>query len=110
MTQLESILDTYRNSAQTEREKGTYFELLVKCYFEYEPAYQDLYSKVWTFGEWAKQEGRSAQDTGIDLVAQTHTGKLHAIQCKLYPSNYTLQKKDIDSFFTASGCIASAGT
>lgn len=103
MTALESILHTYRTSARTEREKGTYFEHLIKCYFENEPSYRDLYSDVWTFSEWAKMEGHNAQDAGIDLVARTDTGELHAIQCKLYAPDYCLQKKDIDSFFTASG-------
>lgn len=45
-----------------------------------------------------------ARDTGIDLVAKTDgTGEYHAIQCKLYAEDYRIQKKDIDSFFTASG-------
>ncbi len=103
MTHLVEILNEYRKSARTEREKGTYFESLVRCYFQNEPAYRDLYSDVWTFAEWAKASGSNAQDAGIDLVAKTHTGELHAIQCKLYAPSYQLQKQDIDSFFTASG-------
>lgn len=102
-SQLETILSAYRTTARTEREKGTYFESLVRCYFENEPAYRDLYSNVWTYAEWARATGQNAQDAGIDLVAKTHTEELHAIQCKLYSASYTLQKKDIDSFFTASG-------
>ncbi|KJU79268.1 damage-inducible protein [Ectopseudomonas oleovorans] len=40
----------------------------------------------------------------MDLVARTQgTGEYHAIQCKLYAEDYRVQKKDIDSFFTASG-------
>jgi murein DD-endopeptidase MepM/ murein hydrolase activator NlpD len=45
-----------------------------------------------------------ARDTGIDLVARTQgTNEFHAIQCKQYSEDYRVQKKDIDSFFTASG-------
>jgi len=40
----------------------------------------------------------------IDLVAKTKaTNEYHAIQCKFYADDYRVQKKDIDSFFTASG-------
>ena len=104
MTPLTQLLNTYRHAATTQREKGTYFEQLVQCYFQNEASYQTLYSDVCTYGEWAAREGLDQRDTGIDLVAKTKgTGELHAIQCKFYQENYTIQKKDIDSFFTASG-------
>ena len=32
MTALQALLNTYRNAAQTEREKGTYFEDLIVTY------------------------------------------------------------------------------
>lgn len=103
MTQLESLLNQYRSLSQTEREKGTYFEQLVQSYLKHEPCYADLYGDVWMYSDWAKSEGANAQDVGIDLVARTRDGELHAIQCKLYGADYRLQKSDIDSFFTASG-------
>lgn len=68
-----------------------------------EPAYADLYNKVWMYSDRAQEQGIDARDTGVDLVARTINGAFHAIQCKLYAENYTLQKGDIDSFFTASG-------
>ncbi|MEG6501693.1 MULTISPECIES: DEAD/DEAH box helicase [unclassified Desulfovibrio] len=104
MTALQKILASYRDAALTEREKGTYFEKLIVCYFKNEASYKDLYSKVWLYSDWAKEQGLDARDTGIDLVAQVAgTGGFHAIQCKLYAEDHRLQKKDIDSFFTASG-------
>ena len=104
MTALSNLLDTYRAKAATEREKGTYFEDLITCYLRNEPTYQDLYSGVWTYGQWAEARGLDRRDTGIDLVAKTRgTDEYHAIQCKLYAESYRLQKGDIDSFFTASG-------
>lgn len=107
MTPLQSILNEYRQAAQTEREKGTYFEELCITYLRYEATYKDLYSDVWLYSDWAKQHpefGLSAKDTGIDLVAKTRgTDEYHAIQCKCYAEDYRLQKRDIDSFFTASG-------
>ncbi|WP_234267608.1 DEAD/DEAH box helicase [Hydrogenophaga sp. NFH-34] len=104
MTPLQEILECYRQSSQSEREKGTYFEELILCYLRNEATYRDLYSEVWTYGEWAAIQGLDKRDAGIDLVAKTHgTGEIHAIQCKLYAEDYRLQKSDIDSFFTASG-------
>ncbi|VVS92216.1 DEAD/DEAH box helicase [Desulfoluna spongiiphila] len=104
MSALRELLSHYRNSAQTEREKGNYFEELICTYFRYEATYADLYSNVWLYADWAKEQGLDARDTGIDLVAQTSgTNEFHAIQCKFYAENHRVQKRDIDSFFTASG-------
>ncbi|WP_459198388.1 DEAD/DEAH box helicase [Ralstonia pseudosolanacearum] len=104
MTALEQLLNTFRAAAVTEREKGTYFEELIVCYLRNEATYRDLYSDVWSYAEWADLQGLDKRDAGIDLVAKTQgTGEYHAIQCKLYASDYKVQKGDIDSFFTASG-------
>ena len=106
---LERILAHYRVTSQTQKEKGSYFEELIRTYFRYEASYADLYSDVWLFADWAReigtpQFGISAKDTGIDLVAKTRgTEEYHAIQCKCYKSDYRVVKADIDSFFTASG-------
>ena len=106
---LQKILAKYRATSQTEREKGTYFEELIRTYFRFEASYAALYSDVWLFADWAKEIappefGMSAKDTGIDLVAKTRgTEEYHAIQCKCYAPDYRVMKGDIDSFFTASG-------
>ncbi|MCF7554538.1 DEAD/DEAH box helicase [Pseudomonas petrae] len=104
MSALAVLLNAYRVASVTEREKGTYFEELICTYLRNEATYRDLYDQVWTYADWAKERGLSGKDAGIDLVAKTQgTGEYHAIQCKLYAENYKVQKKDIDSFFTASG-------
>lgn len=103
MSALTQILASFREQAITERDKGTDFEHLSIIYLRNEPYYRDLYQSVLTYGEWAEQQGISKKDTGIDLVAITHTGETHAIQCKNYAPEYSIAKKDIDSFFTASG-------
>jgi predicted helicase len=108
---LHAILENFRSSAKTEREKGTYFEELVLLYFQNEPKYKDKFEQVWTYGDWAKhyhsEKGGKAvdgRDTGIDLVAKARgMDEYHAIQCKFYDGSYRVQKSDIDSFFTASG-------
>ena len=104
MSDLQNLLTQYRNASVTEREKGTYFEELIITYLRNEATYADLYSHVWTYADWAKEQGLNAKDTGIDLVAKTQgTDEFHAIQCKFYAEDHRIQKKDIDSFFTASG-------
>jgi predicted helicase len=103
LTALSQILNSFRAASKTEREKGTYFEELIVLYLTHEPKFKDLYSKVCLYSEWAKDQGQKAHDTGIDLVAESRTGEIHAVQCKLYSPDYRLQKSDIDSFFTASG-------
>ena len=61
---LQSLLDRYRKSAKTEREKGEYFELLIKNFLENDPMYADLFTNVWTYAEWARTEGLNESDTG----------------------------------------------
>ena len=104
LTPLQEILSQYRTESRTEREKGTYFEELIRTYLRHEPVYADLYSDIWLLSEVPDALGISKKDTGIDLVIKTRgTGEIHAIQCKFYDDGYHVQKSDIDSFFTASG-------
>ena len=109
MSGLTDILDIFRKTAHTEREKGNYFENLAKLYFQHEPRYQDLYCEVWLWEAWRANWIKAGHldpgaDTGIDLVAKTNgTAEYHAIQAKFYDSDSTIYKKQVDSFFTASG-------
>ena len=104
MSALTALLDVYRVASVSEREKGTYFEELILTYLRNEATYRDLYDRVWSYADWARERNLDGRDTGIDLVARTcGTGEYHAVQCKLYAEGYRVQKKDIDSFFTASG-------
>ena len=108
MTPLQQLLARFRTESPTVRDQGTAFERLMLDYFQTEPQYRDLYCKVQPYAAWAAAHMDelhlgSTGDAGIDLVATTHDGEYHAIQCKNYAADHTLQKKDIDSFFTASG-------
>jgi predicted helicase len=105
MQTIHDILNELRSMSRTEREKGRQFERLIANYLMIDPQYADRLSGVWLWDEW---EYRSGSDVGIDLVACEHgTGDYWAIQCKFYDPDHTLQKADIDSFFTASGkCFA----
>lgn len=103
MSTVKSMIERFREAAATPRELGTYFEEATVSYFRHEPAYKDLYREVVPYSVWAERRGIDKRDVGIDLVAETATHEFHAIQCRLYPKEYRLQKGDIDSFFTASG-------
>ncbi|MBA9083225.1 putative helicase [Bartonella chomelii] len=101
---LQSLLQTYREEARTQRDKGTYFERLALAYLTHDPAQCGEYENVQTFKDWAKENGWDARDTGIDLVAKLRKEDgFAAIQCKFYDADYRIRKKDIDSFISASG-------
>ena len=104
MSALLDLLSSYRNESKTEREKGTYFELLIKDFLKHDPTFSPQFSDVWTYAEWANLQGIDSRDTGIDLVAKlSEDDGFCAIQCKFYEENHKIQKSDLDSFFTASG-------
>ena len=100
MTVLNTLLETFRQTATDTRDLGDKFERLIANVLVTDPLYANEYSDVWLWNEW---QHRSGADVGIDLVAKTKTGDYHAIQCKFYAPDHQLQKSDIDSFFTASG-------
>lgn len=102
---LRDLLERYRSESASEREKGGYFEKLVRVWLQHAPTQRDLYRQVTGYGEWARAQGLDARDTGIDLVAELAEapGEWCAIQCKFYAEGHRIQRADIDSFFTASG-------
>lgn len=101
MTALEKLLHSFRNTAQSEREKGTYFEELVKAYLLTEPSYKDLFNgKVFLWEEWRRywmSQGNSdpGADAGIDLVAVEdlpESPRIFAIQAKFYAEDAKIKK------------------
>ncbi len=75
----------------------------MKQYFRQDPLYADQFSGVWRWSEWARRRPEFAgRDTGVDLVAEEHTGGWCAIQCKFHAPGTRIAKKDLDSFISAS--------
>ena len=72
--QLRDLLDTYRQAARDETEKGSYFERVVRVFLENDDIQKQYYSAVVPFAEWAKAQGWKKTDTGIDLVATMADG------------------------------------
>ena len=101
MTTIQAILAEFREASQSNRALGDKFERLIANYLVTDPQYSDRLADVWLWSEWPN---RSGADVGIDLVARERgTGDYWAIQCKFYDPSHSIQKADIDSFFTASG-------
>lgn len=101
MATIHEVLAAFREAASSNRDLGDKFERLIAAYLVTDPLYADQFDSVWLWCEWPLRWGA---DTGIDLVARERlTGQYCAIQCKFYDPAHTLQKADIDSFFTASG-------
>ncbi|MBN9103605.1 MAG: DEAD/DEAH box helicase [Propionibacteriaceae bacterium] len=100
-TSVHEVIEDFR-TAPTNSERGTKFEKLMVDYFWLDPTLSVEYDEVQRWPDWPHREG--THDAGIDLVARNKiTGEWTAIQCKFYDPKHTLQKADIDSFFTASG-------
>lgn len=101
-TTIHDILGELYTASSDERDKGDRFERLMASYLRTDLTWTDRFSNVWLWNDWPDRHGKV--DTGIDLVAEEREGGgLTAIQCKFYAPSHTLQKGDIDSFFTASG-------
>lgn len=103
MTSFDLLLDKYRSLADTERDKGTYFEKIVKDFFLNDGLQVSQYKDVWLWNEWPDRPAHfTNKDNGIDLVAERHDGGWTAIQAKFYGADRVIAKKDIDSFLSAS--------
>lgn len=87
--------------AETQRDRGTYFEYLARAYFQNEPTYQNEFKNVWMLADVPAEFGIPKADIGVDLVAEKFTGELVAIQAKFY--NHAIQKANIDSFLSELG-------
>ncbi|MER7782246.1 MULTISPECIES: DEAD/DEAH box helicase [Streptomyces] len=103
-TSVHDVIRAIRHgSIGKNRDRGTRFEELILQYLSTDPQWTEQFSRVWMWADWPGAE-HDKRDTGIDLVAQDReTGGFCAIQCKFYEPQHTIQKDDIDSFFTASG-------
>ena len=100
---LDTLLNHYRVSATSERDKGSYYERLCAAFLSHDPVQAEQYEAVWTWADWAAENGWNGKDVGIDLVAKLrgHAG-FAAIQCKFYGARDKIAKADIDSFLSAS--------
>lgn len=81
------------------RVRGKQFEHVCKWFLTNDPTYKNTLRRVWLWSEWT---GRWGGDSGIDLVAEDHDGRLWAIQAKAYAPENTITKTDVDKFLAES--------
>jgi len=109
MTPLETLLESFRAAAMSERDKGTAFEKLMAVWLVSDPVQARRFARVDPWTRWADRHRPSRRDLGIDLVGTLHDGGLVAIQCKFYSSGSRIQKRDVDTFIAESGKLDFAG-
>ena len=97
----DNLVNQINELAETQRDRGTYFEYLVRAYLKNEPTYKNEFAEIWMLADVPDSYGIPKIDIGVDLVAKKHTGELVAIQAKFY--NHSIQKSDIDSFLGELG-------
>lgn len=97
----DSLVQKINELAETQRDRGTYFEYLARAYFQNEPTYQNEFKNIWMLADVPEEYGIPKTDIGVDLVAETFTGELVAIQAKFY--DRAIQKSNIDSFLSELG-------
>ena len=82
--------DLVKSLPSDPNQKGLEFEKICKWYLLNSPFYKKQIKNVWLWSEW--KDRWSNQDRGIDLIAETKSGEIWAVQAKAYDSkNQTLQ-------------------
>ena len=86
-TPLRELLAEFRNSAQTEREKGNYFERLAVAFIKNDHGMAQEYEDCWLYSEWAASLGLDGRDTGIKETGRGHVGKRYHTGCATGPAS-----------------------
>lgn len=97
----DALLEEFRALSDSERMKGNYLEQVARHFLTIDPLWADQLGAVWLWKDWPGRGSRP--DTGIDLIAETQTGGLLAVQVKFFAADHRVQKSDLDSFFEAMG-------
>ena len=96
MEAFSKLISTFSDENQ---KRGAQFEKLCKWFLENDPLYKAKLEDVWLWDDWPDRWG---PDCGIDLVARDTEGNIWAIQAKCYNPEYSVSKKDVDSFLSES--------
>jgi predicted helicase len=103
MANFRELLNRLKEKYPTAVDRGKEFEKICKWFLENDPTYADNFKNIWLWYDWPDREKNGfGQDIGIDLVGETHTGKLWAIQAKCYIGT-EISTDEITSFLSFSG-------
>lgn len=98
----QQILEKYRDTSASERQKGDKFEQIIKAYFFTDPKYSEIPKRIWLWNDFPYKLQFSGGDTGIDLVIYTHSNEYWAVQCKCVAEDTYIDKKSVDGFLSTS--------
>jgi len=93
-----SSFETFLNSFDPNK-KGIQFEHFVKWFLINDPKWSTQTDDVWLWDEYPDRWG---PDCGIDLVFRHKNGEIWAVQAKCYDNQYSITKKDVDTFLSES--------
>ena len=104
MDSIRELLEYFVKNSKTKREQGYYFEQLCLKYFKHDANWNNQFTDVMFYKDYAKQNSLNTQDIGVDLVAKNVDDEYFtAIQCKFVDEDHhALTKSDLDSFISAS--------
>jgi predicted helicase len=88
-----SLAYLLRHLDRRPERRGAQFEQVCRWYLL--TVHAKELKNVWLWNEWPDKPGA---DCGIDIVAETFTDELWAIQCKAVAPNHAIRKREIDSF------------
>ena len=102
---IHDILAQFRQYTVDQRGKGDAFERLMAAFLRLDPMFADQFAGVWLWKDWPglQAHGFTAQDKGVDLVAEDRDGGFCAIQCKFYGEDQRISMDDLGTFFMLSG-------
>ncbi len=103
MTTITEILEKYRRTSSSERDKGDRFERLMRAFLLTDRRNAPSFENVWLWKEFPfNKQFKDGHDLGIDLVAKTKDGEYWSVQCKFYSEDTCIDKKAVDSFLGLS--------
>ena len=100
---LEIILEKYRLTASSEKDKGDKFERLIQAFFKSDSLYRDDFVSVDLWKDFKYKQQFGDIDLGIDLVGYTKDGKYWAIQCKFYADDAKLSSHNVQGLLSEGG-------
>ena len=103
MPHLREVLATLRANTSNKAAQGQSFEKACLAFLRQDPGMQQQFRTAWRFSDWAARNGHPANDTGIDLIAETIEGDACAVQCKFYAAGHSIAQQDVAGFIASAG-------
>ena len=102
MANFRGLLNRLKEEYPKPTTRGRPFEKICIWWLKNDPTYADTFKDVWLWYDWPDREKNGFKgETGIDLVGETHSGNLWAIQVKDY-SDRQVPLNEIQDFISLS--------